>query len=69
MDKNAGKKGAEFTDSPDPETENPLKLGNISMFLKVKGIENYKVMVNNFSILLTLLRPRKICRLPIMCHR
>ena len=26
-----------------PETEKPLKVGNISRFLKVKEIENYKV--------------------------
>ena len=43
MDKDAGKKGAESTDNPEPEAENPLKVGNISWFLKVKGIENYKV--------------------------
>ena len=42
MYKDAGKKGAESTDNPEPETENPLKVGNISRFLKVKGIENYK---------------------------
>ena len=43
MDKDAGKQGAKSTDNPEPETENPLKVGNISRFLKVKGIENYKV--------------------------
>ena len=57
MDKDAGKKGAESTDKPDPETDNPLKVGNISRFLKVKGIENYKVNGNNFSMLRTLLIP------------
>ena len=66
MDKDAGKRGAESTDNPETETENPLKVGNIARFLKVKGIEIYKVMVNNFSMLMTLLIPRKICRLPIM---
>ena len=29
MDKDAGKKGAESTDNPEPEAENPLKVGNI----------------------------------------
>ena len=43
MDKDAGKKGAGSTDNPEPEAVNPLKVGNISRFLKVKGIENYKV--------------------------
>ena len=43
MDKDAGKNWAESLDNPEPEIENPLKVGNISRFLKVKGIENYKV--------------------------
>ena len=43
MDKDAGKRGAESTDNPETETENPLKVGNIFRFLNVKGIENYKV--------------------------
>ena len=43
MDKDPGKMEAESTDNPEPETENPLKVGNISRFLKVKVIENYKV--------------------------
>ena len=33
MDKDAGKKGAESTGNPDPEAENPLKVGNISFKL------------------------------------
>ena len=57
MDKDAVKKGAESTDNPEQETENPLKVGNIFRFLKVKGIENYKVNGNNFIMLLTLLIP------------
>ena len=43
MYKDAGKKGDESLDNPEPEIKNPLKVGNISKFLKVKGIENYKV--------------------------
>ena len=43
MDKDAGKKVAEYTDNPEPETENPLKVGNISRFLNVKVIESYNV--------------------------
>ena len=43
INKDAGKKGAESTGNPDPEAENPLKVGNISRFFKVKGIENYKI--------------------------
>ena len=42
MDKYTEKKGAESTDNPEPETENPLKVGNISRFLKVIEIENFK---------------------------
>ena len=42
MDKDPGKMEAESTDNPEPETENPLKVGNIYRFLKLKGIENYK---------------------------
>ena len=43
MDNDSGKKGAESTDNPEPEAENPLKVGNISRFLNVKVIENYNV--------------------------
>ena len=43
MDKYAINKGAYSTDNPDPEIYKPSKLGNISRFLKVKGIEKDKV--------------------------
>ena len=43
MEKDARNKGAESTDNNDPETEKPLKVGNIFRFLEFKGIENYKV--------------------------
>ena len=43
MEKDARNKGAESTDNNDPETEKPLKVGNIYRFLKVKVIEKYKV--------------------------
>ena len=43
MDKYVRIKGAESTENPEPENEKSLKVGNISRFLKVKGIENYNV--------------------------
>ena len=49
VDKDEGNKGAELADNPEPETQNPLKVGNISSFLKVKGIENYKVTSKEFQ--------------------
>ena len=43
MEYYARKKRREFTDNPDPETDNKSKVGNISSFLKIKIIEKYKV--------------------------
>ena len=43
FDKDARKKWSELTDNPERETDNPLKVGNVYRFLKVKGIEKYKV--------------------------
>ena len=44
VDKDARKKGSELTENLNPETEKPLKVGNISRFLKVNGVKNYKVI-------------------------
>ena len=49
MDKDESKKGSESTDSTDPETDNPLKEGNIYRLLDVKGIEKYKVNNKEFQ--------------------
>ena len=38
FDKDARKKWSELTDNPERETDNPLKVGNVYRFLKVKGI-------------------------------
>ena len=43
MDNKARKKVYKLTDNHEPEKQRPLKIGNISRFLKVKIIEKYKV--------------------------
>ena len=43
VEKDARKIVVESTDNYEPETEKPLKVGNIFRFLEFKGIENYKV--------------------------
>ena len=49
MDKYARKKRSEPNGNPDPETDTPLKVGNVSMFLRFRVIENYNVTGKQFQ--------------------